>query len=359
VLRRVKIKHIFSIFTTLAILYVLIIKTNLYLSNSSVLIKNIDGSTQTSSLFGILSGQSNNTLQDAMVVKEYLQSYEMYNKFDEKYKLSKHYRSDDIDVVQRLYSWNDYEDFISFYNHRLDIRYDEVSSILYISFLHTDKNIAQNILKDIIKEAEDRLNLYNHQISQKHLKFVVAETTKYKTLVDNSIKALEQWQNKHKFLDPSNEATSSLEILASLQTKLIEKTLELKKLQTFQTSSSIEIINIKQSIKEIRNSIEELNSRLSGKNPNRINKDIFEYTQLKATLELHNELYKQSLLQLQNAQVSQNKQSKTMQVLVNPSLASSYSLPNKPKEIITILLIMTLLYGIISLLIAIIKDHKE
>lgn len=356
---KLSLRSVFIVLTVVSSLYVLFIKTHLFVSHSSVLIKNIDGGTQTPSLIGMIAGQSSDTTQDAMVVQEYLRSYEMFERLDSKFNLTSHYSSSNQDIYQRLYSWNTYEDYLEFYNQRLEMTYDEVSSILNISFLHTDPTTSNQIVEFLIIEAEDKLNIYNQSIAAKHLGFITTETNKYKMNLDKSIKKLEEYQNRYNFIDPSNSAASSIEIISSLKANLVEKQTSLRKLKIYQTDESIEVVNLSQEIKQIKKSIEDLGKNLSGKSKSRINKNIFEYEQLKADVDLQNELYKQSLLQLQSAKVDVNKSSKTMQILVNPSKSSSYSQPNKIKELISILLVMSILYGIISMLIAIVKDHRE
>ncbi len=358
-LRKFKIKYIFILITFLLSIYIVFIKTNLFISSSSILIKNIDGNTIQPSFIGMISGQNSDSVQDAVIVQKYINSYEVFNKIDEKFNLMNHYKSDKVDFFQRMYSWNNYEDFLYFYQKRLKIDFDEQSSILNISFLHTDPFISKEIVNFIINEAENKLNSYNQILANKHLDFIAQETKKNKSLLDESISKLENYQNRYNFIDPSNQAKTSINILSALKLKLVEKLSMLRKLESYQTSESIDIINIKQDIEDLKISIKKLSLDLSGKGPKRINKNIFEYNQLKAKVDLYNELYKQSLLQMQNAKIEVNKKSKVMQVLIEPNVSISYSEPKKFRELITIFLVMSIFYGIISMLIAIIKDHKE
>jgi len=357
-LREINLKKIFLFLTSLAIVYVVFIKTHLFVSNSSLIIKNIETSTQSPSLLSMVTGQRNSNVQDAMIMKEYLNSFEMFAKVDSKFMLKKHYASKAQDIYARIYSWETDEDYVKLYKKRLSLVYDETSSILKISFLHTDPKIAREIVSFLIDEAEKRLNRYNQEIANKHLKFMIDETKKHKQNLANSIAKLEEYQNKHNFIDPQNEVSSNIAILDSLNARLVDKRAVLKELQTFQTSQSIDIINLKQEISQIKNFIAEISKKLSGENNSGINKNIFEYSILKENMEFNNELYKQSLLQLQLAKVEANKYSKMMQVLIQPSLSANYTQPNELKEVLTILLVMGIFYGIISMLIAIIKDHQ-
>ena len=93
----------------------------------------------------------------------------------------------------------------------------------------------------------------------------------------------------------------------------------------------------------------------------RLNKGmgVFEFERIKAEVDLNTELYKQALLLLQSSKLDANKDKKTLQVLVNANLAQSYSEPRRIRELVTVVLVLSLLYGILSMIIAIIKDHRE
>ena len=71
------------------------------------------------------------------------------------------------------------------------------------------------------------------------------------------------------------------------------------------------------------------------------------------------EVYKNSLLQLETTKIDVLKEAKTLSVVSKPNLPDGYTYPNKPKVFVTLVIMMLLMYGIFSMLGAIIKDHKE
>ena len=52
---------------------------------------------------GSILGQTSSTMQDSKVIELYMRSSEMYDHIDEKYHLSEHYVSEELDEIQRLY----------------------------------------------------------------------------------------------------------------------------------------------------------------------------------------------------------------------------------------------------------------
>ncbi len=354
-----KARLIFAIILILSIVYVGLIKTSYYQSTATVTIKNLDDTSTTSTLLGLVSGQTNNSTQDAMVLQEYIKSYEVYDKLDKEFDLSSYYSSYDLDILQKMYWFNSYEDFVELYNQHLEIIYDETSNITTISFLHIDSKKAQEILRFLINEVENKLNEYNKEAAKKQLIFVENETKKQKDILDDSIELLGNYQDSQKTLDPNSQAQTNTALLSELKVRLIESKAKLQKISKYLTNNAFEIVDLKREISQIKNSIDQIKKEQSGTDNTTLNKSIFEFERIKAEVELNTELYKQALLQLQSAKLEVNKDNKILQILVNPNLAQSYSEPKRFRELVTVVLVLSLIYGILSMIGAIIKDHRE
>jgi capsular polysaccharide transport system permease protein len=320
----------FVLLLTISSLYILILQTHLYESTSSILIKNINKETQSPSIMSMISGDSGGNTQDAMVVKAYLSSAEAFNKLDKEFGLSEHYSSSSQDFIQRNYSWNTSEDYLSLFNKRIILNFDDMSSIMTIGFLHTDPITAQKITSFLINEAEGQLNKYNALLAKKHLDFL----TRYKDL---------------DFLFKSNPNIK--EALSNEKFELLKKQDKLDSISQYQTKQSYEVIKLKQEISFSEGLINKLTKQIDNGNSDKSSKNIFEYSQLKTKVEMHQELYKQTLLQVQSAKVEIYKQSKVMLIITQPTLAYNYSHPQKLRAIFTIFLVLGLLYGILRLII--------
>jgi capsular polysaccharide transport system permease protein len=359
-IKKLKLKNYFIIVLVLSSIYIGFIKTSFFQSTGIITIKNLDDSSSTSGLLGLVSGQSNDTIQDAMVLQEYLKSYEVYEKLNKDFDLSAYYNSFELDFLQRMYGFNSYEDYIKLYNKHLNIDYDEVSNITTISFLHVEAQKAQEIVGFLINEAEYKLNQYNKNTATKQLSFIEEETNKQKEVLERSIKRLAKYQDTQNTLNPNSQASTNISILSELKGKLVENSAKLEKLSKYLTNNAFEIIDLKREISQIKSSINQVKKEQSGSgDKTTLNKSIFEFEKINSEVTLNTELYKQALLQQQSAKIDVNKENKTLQVLVNPNFAQSYSEPKRFRELLTLIIILSLLYGILSMLNAIIKDHKE
>lgn len=355
-----KIQLFFIVVFLLLNLYYLVIKSELYESRTSLFVKDLLSNSSTSSLgLSLLGAGVSSQTQDSKIIEEYLLSLDMYKLLDEQFHLSEHYKSNAIDFVQRLYFQAKQEDFLEMYNNHLKVYYDETSGIITISFLHTDPKKSQEVLEFLVQKVESQINEINRKISQKKLTFVEEEYKKAKLKMDSSSKQLEEYQNTHLLLDPASQANAASGVISQLEATLVQKDIEYSTAKSYLNENSYELQALKKEIDEIKKSIETQKKELSGNSKDRLNKVLFEYEKLKLQFNFDTEVYKNALLQLESTKIEVSKEAKILSVISMPNIPDGYTYPNKPKVFVTILVVILMLYGIIALLISIIRDHKE
>ncbi|WP_428737619.1 hypothetical protein [Sulfurimonas sp.] len=355
-----RLRFVFVTFFLLSCFYVVFLKTELYESRTALIVRDMSQTTNASSLgLSLLGMGSSSQLQDSKIVEEYLKSLDVYQLVDAKFQLTKHYKSDAIDFIDRLPNDATTEEVLEYYNKHLIIYYDETSGILSVAFAHVDPKKAQEILEFLVQNVDYQINEFNRKKAIKQLKFVEVEFDKAKEKMENSSSLLEAYQNKHLLLDPTAEATSSSGIIAELEARLTQKKIEYATKKSYLNEDNFELVNLRNEIKEIKASIAKTKSNLTGSEKNPLNKVLIEYEKLKMQLEFDTEVYKNALIQLETTKIDVAKNAKTLSIVSKPNLPDGYTYPNKPKTFITILIISLLMYGIFSMLSQIIKDHKE
>ena len=355
-----KIRILFLTLFILASVYFLAIKSELYESQTALMVRDLSATPTASPLgLAILGSGSNSQLQDSMVVTEYLRSLDMLQQLDKKYHLIAHYKSDAIDPIGRLAKDATTQQILEFYRSRLHIEYDEVSAILHIAYAHTDPKQAQAIVTYLVKEVEHAINEFNRRKAKKQLKFIEHEHEIKQKQLDEAAAKLEAYQNKYHLLDPTTEATSYSGIIANLESNLTQKQIEYKTKSAYLNRNNYELAALRAEIRAIKKSLKQAKKGLAGDGATPLNKILFTYAQLKMQLEFATEVYKSTLLQLETIRLDTLKSAKTLSIISQPDLPDGYAYPNKPKVFITLIIVMFLLYGIFSMLLAIIKDHKE
>ncbi len=138
--------------------YFLLLKSELFESRTAVIVRDIGSSAPAGGMeLAILGMGSSSQLQDSKVVEEFLRSLDLFQVLDRQFSLVTHFKSDDLDLLERLSADATVEDNLAFYRKRLRIDYDETSGVLHIAYAHTSAQQAQEILQFMVKKVEDEL----------------------------------------------------------------------------------------------------------------------------------------------------------------------------------------------------------
>jgi capsular polysaccharide transport system permease protein len=358
-LKNIRFLFLFLIPLILASFYVISVQTELYKSSTTVLIKDLKPTASASDMLSALIPNSSSSMQDSKLIEKYIHSIEMFTKIDKKFNLKKHYMSKELDVLQRKYNFSKSSSFFDLYKNRVVINYDELSSTLDIGFLYTDPKIAKQILEYIIKEAEKKLNMYDKENGNELLDFIKGQEIQNKKTLFDSIEALLEYQNKHKMIDPSMDIKSKSRIVAELEKQVIQKEIKYANLKQYMNYNSVELRTLKAETNSLKKKLNDIKSQLSGSSKKELNENLFEFERLKSDIEFNKERYKQTLIQLDMAMIQATQNAKNFIIITKPTLSDDYSSPDKLKNIITIFMILFMLYGIITMIYAIIQDHRD
>jgi capsular polysaccharide transport system permease protein len=357
---KLKIRTLFISIFLFSFVYIMFIKAELYESKTSLIVSDISTKTAPAGLeLSLLGAGPSSQVQDSKVVQEYLLSHSVFEMLNREFSLEKHYQSDALDIFERLASSSTKEEILEFYRSRVQSYFDEASGVLHISYAHTSAQKAQEILVFLVKQIEREFNEFNRRKAKKQLDFIAVEYEKTKQQMNHSADLLQDYQNKHLLLDPNSKAASSIEILASLEASLTEKKISRSTMRSYLSKDSYELININSEIAEISKTIQKKKRLLTGDDKSRLNKVLFEFERLKMQLDFETEVYKTALIQLETTKLDVLKEAKTLSVLSPAHLADGYTYPNKPKAFVTMLILISLFYGIFTMLANIIKDHKD
>jgi len=346
--------------------YIVTVETERYESNSIALLKDLS-KKQKVNLGDLLLGQSSSTMQDSKVLELYIRSHEMFNYIDRKFHLTEHYTGEELDPVQRLYR----DAFIPFYraneqnllekyNEDLLVVYDDPSGTLKLTFIHTDPKSAQKILQSILERAEEVINQFSKENAEVALKFIEKQRKEKRKEFIASIRKLIDYQNKHHTIDPTLDVERKIAILTDLETELVKTEVDYAtKLKTWNPNGR-EMQMIKETIRNIKRSIDRVKKELSGKQGGKeLNANVFDFELLKSDMEFSKEVYRQTLINQEEVKIEVAQKSKHLVIVAKPTLADDYSYPKKVWDIFTVLIILFFIYSILMSIITIIRNHQD
>lgn len=343
----------------ITVFYLLFIESSLYRSSASVIVRDINTKPTSGFDLSVLGAGTSSQMQDSKVLEAYLMSFDVLTRLENVFHLKDYYHSDAIDPLHRLYGFSTNEDFLHTYQSHLHVQYDEVSGIMTIAFDHTDANSAKAVVEFLIQHAEEQLNFYNHLRAERQLGFIKEQVQKNRLSLDAAIATLEQYQNSHKLIDPMSEITTKNTIIAQLEGELVQKRAALALMKHYMNNDSYDVKKLKTEILTMEEALKRNKAKLSGTQKDKLNKTFFEYEKLKSQVEFAKEVYAQGLTQLELATVEASQMAKALVVLTQPTLPDGIASPQYFRSLFTLIILFSLSYGIVMLLLGIIKDHKD
>ncbi len=350
--------------------YIVSVKTEKYASSSVVSVKDLSNKQGVSDIGSMLLGQGDvRTQQDSELLTVYIQSPEMFEKIDREFNLTRYYSSEQVDPIERLYPDSplqfyrlDRENLLKRYQNDLEILYDTLSATLRVSFFHADPETSREIVKKIIEYSGNALNEFDKENAMVLVKFLKQQEERYHQRYMESIKKIIQFQNKIGLVDPEINIKTKSELLAQLESELIKMEVEYQAKRVRLTPNSTELKVLKRQIEKIRQKINALRASLAGgrgKGGVKLNQDLLAFEVLKSELEFNRELYRQTLIKLEDAKISASQNAKNLIVVVKPTFPQQPTRPDKIREILSLLFVLVFLYGVIRVSLALLREHKD
>jgi len=361
------LKLFFTIIFFIGVVYIVLFETERFQSNSVITIRDLS-QKQTAGSFDMILSQTSPVMQDSKLLELYIRSGDMLDFLDQKFNLSAYYSGDKIDIARRLskesplpFNKLTKENLLEQYNKDLFIIYDTPSTALKVGFAHADPAIAQKIVQNINGHSGDALNLLERENAKVALHFLEKQVKESKTTFIDSIKKMIDYQNKHNTIDPNLDVQSKSTILANLESDLIKKTVEYDSGARFMIKNSPEIKTARNTIENLKKEIKKVKKQIAGTGSDRkeLNEAVFDFELLKNDIDFNKEIYRQSLVKLEELRTQVNQNIKNLLVINKPSLAERYTYPDKPKKILTLFIILAFLYGILISIITLLRDHRD
>jgi len=360
-------KSLFIFLFFYSIYYIFFIETEKYSSKSVIMIKDLSQEQSTSPLGSLLLPSASGLMTDAKLLGVYINSSDMFTILNEEFNLTNYYKSEEIDFLHRLssnlflpnYLFN-MQNVLTEYRSDLTILYDEASATMSIGFEHANPSIAQQIVKRIITQSSKILNYFDNQNAKVILDFLEKQEKQKHQIFINSLEELLHYQNRNRTIDPKVDIDVKNKILAKLESELIQKRVSYNTKAQYLNPTTSEMKLLAGNIKYIKKSIKRIKAEITGSGDKKeLNANMSDFTLLKSRVEFNKELYIQTLIKLEETKVLINRNSKNLIIVTHAQISDSYSYPNKIKDSFSILIILSFLYGIISLIFTIIRDHKD
>ena len=342
------------------IFYYTFIAADRYVSNVSLSVKSTDGSSPIS-LSGIesLVGVASSSTEDIKLLREYIKSFDMLQKLDEKINLRSLYEKQKIDLFFRIYSSTSKESYLKYYRDRIHILFDDTTGLLNVAVEGFSPEDARIISAAILEESERFINEISHNIAREQLRFAQGELESAKQKYKDAKNELLAFQNEYGVFDPQSLAKTKAGFITEIELQISKKETELNTMRSYLNDNAPEIVALKAELRAHKEQLEKEKSKVaSNASQDKLNDVVAQFEALYLNLSFAEDVYKTAITAVETTRIEIGRKAKQVVVIQSPYVPDSAAYPNKMYNIITIFVILTLIFGVVRLVRAIIDEHR-
>jgi capsular polysaccharide transport system permease protein len=347
--------------TLLACLYYGVIASDVYISESRFVVRNPQRQSITSGLGSLLQGTAFSRSQDdTYSVHDYVLSRDALRELDQQLHVRKAFESQDVDWVNRFPGPSPDDSFEAFYRHYrkyVVIEYDTVSSIttLYVrAYTAKDSRDINDLLLQMGERLVNNLNTRSRQdliqVAQKEVQ-VAEERSKVAAV------ALSGYRGRQSLFDPDRQSALQLQGVARLQEELLSAEAQLAQLRQLSPDNP-QIPSLKSRVEGLRKTIGAEGSKVAGAEGSFTSKSTV-YDRLLLEKTFAERQLATALASLESARNEANRKQLYLERLVQPNLPDKALEPRRIRNSFTVLLLGLILWGVVSLVVASVKEHSD
>ncbi|PXY00352.1 chain-length determining protein [Halomonas sp. LBP4] len=330
---------------------------NRYLSRATVVLENPQIAQPDISFSSILTGTSGD--KDLLLLREHLLSVDMLKRVQEDLDFRRHY-SEYGDFFARLRDPEaPIEDLHKYYLRRVEVEMDEYAGVLNIQVQAYTAEFAHRMVQLLLETGEAHMNQMGQRLAEEQVAFLEQQLQRLDGRLDEARAELLTFQNKEGLVSPTSTVESINQVVATLEGELARVQAQRKALSSYQSAQSSEMRRVQAEIEALREQIEKQRDRLAQATGESLNRISSQYETLELKAQFAQETYSSALGALENTRLEAARKLKQVSVLQSP-LFPDY--PSKPDRLYNtaVFAIVTLFLALIaSMLVLIIRDHRD
>jgi len=337
-----------------------LVASDRYVSQANVIVQRTDLAGGHTMDFSSLLGGVNGSRSDELLLRNYLLSMDMLRKLDKELNLRAHYSDRARDPLSRMWT-KDVPDewFLQYYLSRVSVELDEYSGVLVIKAQGYDARTAQAITTLLVREGERAMNEMAHQLARDQVAFVEKQVAQMAERFQRTRQAVVRFQNTHGLVSPQSRAEQLNSVVERLNAQRTELQTRRTALLGYLEPRAAGVVEIDLQIEAIDKQLAQEQARLTSTSGKALNSTVEEYQRLEMEAGFANDVYKTALVALEKGRVEATRNLKKVSVVQSPTLPQHALEPRRGYNIIVSVLVTLLLAGVVHLLAAIVRDHKD
>jgi capsular polysaccharide transport system permease protein len=347
--------------TLLCAVYFARIASDVYISESSFVIRGPERQAATP-LGMILKGAGFTRSQDdGYAVQDFILSRDALRALNERLGLRNAFANKDVDMFSRfagLEWWDDsFEALHKYYRKHVDVQLDSVSSVVTLTTRAFTDEDSFRMNQLLLEMSEALVNQLNERGQQDLIRFAAHEVAEAEKQAKAAALTLAQYRNEKGVIDPERQSVIPLQQIAKIQDELIATKIQLVQLQML-AKGNPQIPALKKRAKFLEAEIEAESMRVAGGGRSLASKAA-EFQRLALEKEFADKQLTIALVSLEQARNEAQRKQLYLERIAQPSKPDMAMEPRRLRGVAATCILGLIVYGVITILIAGIREHQD
>ncbi|KUO51818.1 MAG: hypothetical protein APF82_09705 [Sphingomonadales bacterium BRH_c42] len=346
--------------TLLATLYFGLLASDVYISESRYVVRSPEKPQKGG--IGLLLGSAgfSTASEEVRAAQGFIESRDALHAINKDGFVSKAWSNDTISIMDRFnpLGWSgSFEDLYKYYGGKVDAQYDAETGITTLTARAFQPKDALAINARLLERSEQLVNDLNSRGSGDLVRYAEREVQEAKAQASAAALELATYRNRMGVIDPERQAAVQLQMISKLQDELIGARLQLLELSRL-AAQNPQIPVLKVRIGGLEQAVKEQLGAIAGSEGS-LSEAAAEYQRLQVQREFADQQLGLSLAALQDARNEARRQVAYVERVAQPSLPDDALEPRRTRGILATLIIGLVAWGIMSMLLAGVREHRN
>lgn len=346
--------------TVLSILYFGVFASDVYISESKFLVRSPDKPAATGLGMLLKSSGFANAGDEIYAAHDYVLSRDALQALNRRDAFKRAYVSSQVSIFDRfdpLGMHGTFEDLYKYYGKKIEIDQDVTSSIVTLSVKAYTARDAQYFNEQLLEMAEATVNTLNERGRKDLIRFAEREVEEAKAKSQAAALALSAYRNEAGVIDPEKQATVQIQMISKLQDELITTRTQLRELRAFAPKNpQIEVLETRAN--GIASEISNQMGTVTG-NSKSLSSRVARYQRLTLESMFADKQLAGAMASLEDARNEARRKQAYVERIVQPNRPDDALEPRRLRGILSTLILGLAAWGIISMLIAGLLEHRD
>lgn len=346
--------------TSLSFLYFGMFATDVYVSESSFVVRSPD--KPTTSGFGVLlkSAGFSNAGDEVFAAQDYIRSRDALRAVNGHGEFERSYTSGDISIIDRfnpIGMAGSFEDLYNYFRGKVDVNYDSSNTITKLTVRAYNPQDAYRFNERLLQLAEQTVNRLNERGREDLIGFATAEVNQAKAASRQAAASLAAFRNQSGVVDPEKQAAVQLQMVSKLQDELIASRTQLAELMRYAPENpQVESFRIR--IASLQRQINQEEGKVTGSQRSLAGATA-QYQRLLLESQLADKQLAAAMSSLTDAQNEARRKQTYVERIARPNVPDDPTEPRRWRGILATFILGLVAWGILSMLLAGVREHKD